>query len=76
VKRYVKRECDFYYYCCCRHRCCYDDAAADDDDDDDSDDISESFRKYLSSIPGKHKSKELLYAAVLGIAHLLQTVVF
>jgi hypothetical protein len=31
--------------------------------------ISESFRKYLSSVPGKHDIKELQKTAVLGTAH-------
>ena len=31
--------------------------------------ISESFRKYLSNLPGKH-TKELKEPAILGIAHL------
>jgi hypothetical protein len=33
--------------------------------------ISKSFRKYLSSIPGKHKDKELPKTAMLGTAHIL-----
>jgi hypothetical protein len=32
--------------------------------------ISESFRKYLSSIPGKHGVKELQKTAILGTAHI------
>jgi enolase len=32
--------------------------------------ISESFRKYLSSIPGKHDIKELQKTAILGTAHI------
>jgi hypothetical protein len=56
----------------------------DDHDDDDDDNvktkvtpviiggtgtISKSFRKYLSSVPGKHDIKELQKTAVLGTAH-------
>jgi enolase len=36
--------------------------------------ISESFRKYLSSIPGKHDIKELQKTAILGTAHILREV--
>jgi hypothetical protein len=36
--------------------------------------ISKSFRKYLSSIPGKHEIKELQKAAILGTAHTLRKV--
>jgi hypothetical protein len=36
--------------------------------------ISKSFRKYLSSVPGKHDIKELQKTAVLGTAHTLQKV--
>jgi hypothetical protein len=36
--------------------------------------ISKSFRKYLSSIPGKHDIKELQKTATLGTAHILQKV--
>jgi hypothetical protein len=32
---------------------------------------SKSFRKYLSSVPGKHDIKELQKTAVLGTAHTL-----
>jgi hypothetical protein len=35
--------------------------------------ISKSFRKYLSSIPGKHV-KELQKTTILGTAHILQKV--
>jgi hypothetical protein len=35
---------------------------------------SKSFRKYLSSIPGKHDIKELQKTAVLGTAHTLRKV--
>jgi hypothetical protein len=36
--------------------------------------ISKSFRKYLSSVPGKHEIKELQKTAVLGTAHILRKV--
>jgi hypothetical protein len=36
--------------------------------------ISKSFRKYLSSIPGKHDMKELQKTAILGTAHTLRKV--
>jgi hypothetical protein len=36
--------------------------------------VSKSFRKYLSSIPGKHKVKELQKTAILGTAHILPKV--
>jgi hypothetical protein len=36
--------------------------------------ISKSFRKYLSSIPGKHDIKELQKTAILGTAHTLRKV--
>jgi hypothetical protein len=36
--------------------------------------ISKSFRKYLSSTPGKHDIKELQKTAILGTAHILQKV--
>jgi hypothetical protein len=36
--------------------------------------ISKSFRKYLSSVPGKHDVKELQKTAVLGTAHTLRKV--
>jgi hypothetical protein len=36
--------------------------------------ISKSFRKYLSSVPGKHDSKELQKTAILGTAHTLREV--
>jgi hypothetical protein len=35
---------------------------------------SKSFRKYLSSVPGKHDTKELQKTAVLGTAHTLREV--
>jgi hypothetical protein len=36
--------------------------------------ISKSFRKYLSSVPGKHGIKELQKTAILGTAHILRKV--
>jgi hypothetical protein len=36
--------------------------------------ISKSFRKYLSSISGKHDVKELQKTAILGTAHTLREV--
>jgi hypothetical protein len=36
--------------------------------------ISKSFRKYLSSVPGKHDIKELQKTAILGTAHILRKV--
>jgi len=36
--------------------------------------ISNSFRKYVSNIPGKHKVKELQKTAILGTAHILRKV--
>jgi hypothetical protein len=36
--------------------------------------ISKSFRKYLSSIKGKHDIKELHKTAILGTAHILREV--
>jgi hypothetical protein len=36
--------------------------------------ISKSFRKYLSSIPGRHEVKQLQKTAILGTAHILQEV--
>ena len=33
--------------------------------------ISKSLIQYLSNIPEKHKIKELLKTAILGMAHLL-----
>jgi hypothetical protein len=36
--------------------------------------ISKSFRKYLSSIPGKHDVKELQKTGILGTAHVLREV--
>ena len=39
-----------------------------------TDTISESFRKYMSNIPGKHEVKELHKTAILGTAHILRKV--
>jgi len=36
--------------------------------------ISESFRKYLRNIPGKHEVKELQKSVILGAAHILRKV--
>jgi len=36
--------------------------------------ISESFRKYVRNIPGKHDVKELQKTAILGTAHILRKV--
>jgi hypothetical protein len=36
--------------------------------------ISKSFRKYLSSVPGKHDIKELQKTAILGTAYILREV--
>jgi hypothetical protein len=36
--------------------------------------ISKSFRKYLSSITGKHDIKEIQKTAILGTAHILRKV--
>jgi len=36
--------------------------------------ISQSFRKYVSNIPGKHEVKELQKIALLGTAHILRKV--
>jgi hypothetical protein len=36
--------------------------------------ISESFRKYVSNIPGKHEVTELQKTAILGTAHILRKV--
>jgi hypothetical protein len=36
--------------------------------------ITKSFRKYLSSIPGKHEVKELQKTAILGTAHVLRKI--
>jgi hypothetical protein len=33
--------------------------------------ISKSFRKYLSSVPGKHDIEQLQKTATLGTAHIL-----
>ena len=36
--------------------------------------ISKSFRKYVSNIPEKHEVKELQKTALLGTAHILRKV--
>jgi hypothetical protein len=36
--------------------------------------ISESFRKYVSTIPGNHEVKELQKITILGNAHILRKV--
>jgi len=36
--------------------------------------ISKLFRKYMSSIPGKHEVKEQQKTAILGTAHILRKV--
>jgi hypothetical protein len=36
--------------------------------------LSQSFRKYVSNIPGKHKVKKLQETAILGTAHILRKV--
>ena len=36
--------------------------------------ISNSFRKYVSNIPGKYEVKELQKTAILGTAHILRKV--
>jgi hypothetical protein len=36
--------------------------------------ISKSFRKYVSTIPGKHDVRELQKTAILGTAHILRKV--
>jgi len=36
--------------------------------------ISKSFRKYVSNIPGNHEVKELQKTAMLGSAHILPKV--
>jgi hypothetical protein len=36
--------------------------------------ISKSFRKYLSSISGKHDIKQLQKTAIMGTAHILREV--
>jgi len=36
--------------------------------------ISESFRKYVSNVTGKHEVKELQKTAILGTAHILRKV--
>jgi len=36
--------------------------------------VSESFRKYVSNIPGNHEVKELQKTAILGTEHILRKV--
>jgi hypothetical protein len=36
--------------------------------------ISESFRKYMSNIPGNHEVKEVQKTAILGTAHIFRKV--
>jgi hypothetical protein len=36
--------------------------------------ISNTFRKYMSNIPGNHEVKELQKTVVLGTAHILRKV--
>ena len=36
--------------------------------------ISQSFRKYVSNIPGNHEVKELQKTAILDTAHILRKV--
>ena len=36
--------------------------------------ISNTFRKYVSNIPGKHEVKELQKRVILGTAHILRKV--
>jgi len=36
--------------------------------------ISKSFRKYISNIPGNHEMKVLQKTAILGTAHILRKV--
>ena len=36
--------------------------------------VSESFRKYVSIMPGAHAVRELQKAAILGTAHILRKV--
>jgi len=36
--------------------------------------ISNTFRKYVSNIPGKHEVKELQKTAIFGTAHILHKV--
>ena len=35
---------------------------------------SDSFRKYVSNVPGNHEVKELQKTAILGTAHILRKV--
>jgi hypothetical protein len=36
--------------------------------------LSKSFRKYVSSIPGNHEVRELQKTAIFGTAHILRKV--
>ena len=36
--------------------------------------VSESCRKYVNNIPGKHEVKELQKTAILGTAHILRKI--
>jgi hypothetical protein len=36
--------------------------------------ISKSFRKYVSRIPGNHEDREVQKPAILGTAHILRKV--
>jgi hypothetical protein len=36
--------------------------------------VTQSFRKYVSNIPGKHEVKELQKTAIMGTAHILRKV--
>jgi len=36
--------------------------------------ISESFRKYVSNVPGKYEVKELQKTAIMGTAYILRKV--
>jgi hypothetical protein len=36
--------------------------------------ISQSFKKYLSNVPGKHEIKELQKTVILSTAHVLRKV--
>jgi len=64
-----------------------DDDVVDDDDDNNNNKtkmmpviigatgtISNSFRKYVSNIPGKHEVKELQNTVILDTAHILRKV--
>ena len=36
--------------------------------------ISNTFRKYVSNVPGKHEVKKLQKTAILGTAHIIRKV--